>query len=133
MRNIVYQIVDTLSIRQPPLRSPRTGTSLTRRSACTAVARIVLSVACTGTSLACGGDSAGGIGEPVQPTPIVTTGTAVPELASFDRVLTTLMGKWGIPGGAIADVKDGRLVLAHGYGYADAEAKAPVARALRSL
>jgi N-acyl-D-amino-acid deacylase len=97
------------------------------RSARTTVARIAIAVACAGAALACGGDGAGGIGEPVQPTPIVTTGTAVPELASFDRVLTTLMGKWGIPGGAIAVVKDGRLVLARGYGYADADAKSPVA------
>ena len=111
----------------PPLRSPRTGTSRTLRGARDTVARIVLSIACAGASLACGGDGAGGIGEPVQPPPIVTTGTAVPELASFDRVLTALMGKWGIPGGAIAVVKDGRLVLARGYGYADAEAKDPVA------
>ena len=55
------------------------------------------------------------------------TGTAVPELASFDRVVGDLMRKWGIPGGTLAVVKDGRLVLARGYGYADAEAKAPVA------
>jgi N-acyl-D-amino-acid deacylase len=38
-----------------------------------------------------------------------------------------LMKKWGIPGGAIAVVKDGRLVLARGYGYSDATTKEPVA------
>ena len=55
------------------------------------------------------------------------TGTAVPELASFDRVITDLMKRWGIPGGAIAVVKDGRLVLARGYGYSDLDAKTSVA------
>ena len=52
---------------------------------------------------------------------------AVQELAAFDRVLTDLMRKWAIPGGALAVVKDGRLVLARGYGYADVDAKEPVA------
>ncbi len=37
----------------------------------------------------------------------------------FDRRIPDLMEKWNIPGGAIAIVKDGRLVLAKGYGYAD--------------
>ena len=32
------------------------------------------------------------------------------------------MQKWSIPGGAVAVVKDGRLVLAHGYGQADRDA-----------
>lgn len=97
------------------------------RHAHTTATRIALVLSCAGVALACGGDSSGTIGEPVQPATMPTTGTAVPELASFDRVLTTLMGKWGIPGGSIAVVKDGRLVLARGYGYADAERKEPVA------
>ena len=37
------------------------------------------------------------------------------------------MERWAIPGGAIAVVKDGRLVLARGYGYADVDAKEVVA------
>jgi N-acyl-D-amino-acid deacylase len=85
-------------------------------------------VACCGiVALACGGGPTEGGGEPVQPTAIPITGAAVPELASFDRVVTDLMRKWGIPGGSIAVVKDGRLVLARGYGYADADAKESVA------
>ena len=97
------------------------------RRAHTTATRIALVLSCAGVALACGGDSSGTIGGPVQPATMPTSGTAVPELASFDRVLTTLMGKWGIPGGSIAVVKDGRLVLARGYGYANAEAKEPVA------
>jgi N-acyl-D-amino-acid deacylase len=47
------------------------------------------------------------------------TGVAAPGMGSFDRIVPDLMKKWGIPGGAVAVVKDGRLVLARGYGYAD--------------
>lgn len=44
-------------------------------------------------------------------------------MASVDQVFSTLMTRWEIPGGAIAIVKDGRLVYARGFGYADAEAR----------
>src|SRR4029450_796261 len=53
------------------------------------------------------------------------TGTAVPELASFDQIIPALMVKWGIPGGAVAVVKDGRLIYSRGYGYADIETATP--------
>jgi N-acyl-D-amino-acid deacylase len=49
------------------------------------------------------------------------TGTRVPELAIFDRTVRDLMDKWQIPGGSLAVVKDGRLILARGYGWADRE------------
>lgn len=52
---------------------------------------------------------------------IAVTGAPVPELASFDRAILDLMEKWRIPGGSIAVVKDERLVMAHGYGWADRE------------
>jgi len=55
------------------------------------------------------------------------TGTEVPGMASFDQIMPALMVKWGIPGGAVAVVKDGRLVYSRGYGYADLETAAPVA------
>jgi CubicO group peptidase (beta-lactamase class C family) len=58
--------------------------------------------------------------------PIVVTGAAAPELKSLDDEITSLMRKWSIPGGAVAVVKDGRLVLAHGYGLADRDAGKPV-------
>jgi N-acyl-D-amino-acid deacylase len=80
-----------------------------------------------GGAVACGGGGSDTVAPPVQSTTIPATGLAVPELASFDRVLMDLMQKWGIPGGAIAVVKDGRLVLARGYGYSDATTKEPVA------
>ena len=43
-------------------------------------------------------------------------------MASFDRHITSLMNKYRIPGGAVAVAKNGKLVLAHGYGMADVEA-----------
>jgi N-acyl-D-amino-acid deacylase len=54
------------------------------------------------------------------------TGVAVPALASYDRIMRGLMAKWEIPGGAVAVVRDGRLVLARGYGWADRVARRPV-------
>ena len=57
---------------------------------------------------------------------IVITGTAAPDLKPVDDEITRLMRRWQIPGGAAALVKDGQLVLAHGYGFADREAGNPV-------
>jgi len=48
---------------------------------------------------------------------------AVPALPSFDREMAVFMEPRGIPGGALAVVKDGRLVYAKGYGFADRERK----------
>jgi len=47
-------------------------------------------------------------------------------MASFDRLITSVMKAWDIPGGAVAVAKDGRLVYARGYGYADLAAQQPV-------
>src|SRR5579862_146193 len=52
---------------------------------------------------------------------IVVTGADQPAMASFDRMLTALMQKYEIPGGAVAVAKNGRIVFAHGYGWADRE------------
>jgi N-acyl-D-amino-acid deacylase len=48
-----------------------------------------------------------------------STGTHVPELAAYDNLAASLLAKYQIPGGAIAVVRDGRLVFARGYGYAN--------------
>lgn len=47
-------------------------------------------------------------------------------MAIYDRVITQLMSKWGVPGGSLAVSKDGRLVLAKAYGTADKEKNLPV-------
>ncbi len=51
--------------------------------------------------------------------------TTSPE-ESFDALFPSLMAKWGVPGGAVAVVKDDRLVFAKGYGKSDTESGTPV-------
>lgn len=50
-----------------------------------------------------------------------------PALVSFDRMLTSFMTLYEIPGGALAVTKDSRLVYARGFGWADVNRKRPVA------
>ena len=42
------------------------------------------------------------------------------------RAIPDLMRKYAIPGGAVAVVRDGKLIYARGFGYADVENKTPV-------
>jgi CubicO group peptidase (beta-lactamase class C family) len=77
-------------------------------------------------ALAAGSAPGGSLPPGGRQAEIPLTGTAVPELASFDRIVADLMARWGIPGGAVAVVKDGRLILARGYGWADRENRRPV-------
>src|SRR5688500_3024469 len=75
--------------------------------------------------VACGGEpTAPVVTAPPQEVPV--TGSAVPGMESFDAAITAFMRKLSIPGGAVAVMRDGRLVYARGFGYADVEAKAPV-------
>src|SRR5205085_4688575 len=45
---------------------------------------------------------------------------------SFDQVFSDMIRKYNIPGGAVAVMRDGKLVYARGFGYADVENKKPV-------
>ena len=54
------------------------------------------------------------------------TGDAVPGLAVLDTAMTSLMHQYGVPGAALAVTRNGRLVLARGYGLADKDAGLPV-------
>jgi CubicO group peptidase (beta-lactamase class C family) len=63
---------------------------------------------------------------PLNHAAIPITGPLVLGMESYDRIIPTFMAKYNVPGGAVAVVKDGRLVFAHGYGYADATAGSPV-------
>jgi len=54
------------------------------------------------------------------------TGAAVPGMTSYDKVIPDLMRKHDIPGGAVAVMRDGRLIYARGFGYANVENKTPV-------
>ncbi len=80
---------------------------------------LVLGVGLLLASTGQGGAKAG------QPTP-PATGSPVSSLMSFDRLMLDLLKRWNLPGGALAVAKDGRLVLARGYGYADKESQEPV-------
>ncbi len=46
--------------------------------------------------------------------------------AAFDPEVEAFMAARNVPGGALAVVKDGRLVYARGYGWADRDAEIPV-------
>ena len=61
-----------------------------------------------------------------EPPALPATGLAVPGMESFDQIVTGLMRKGELPGGAIAVAKNGRLLLARGYGLADVRQKQPV-------
>lgn len=54
------------------------------------------------------------------------TGVAVPELAAFDSQVQAFMQRWNLTGGAVAVTRNGRLVLARGYGVTDAGGSTPV-------
>ena len=54
------------------------------------------------------------------------TGIDVAGMEKFDELIPALLEKWDIPGGAVAIAKDGRLVFAKGYGFADIESEEPV-------
>ena len=91
--------------------------------------RVALAVALTG-AWACSGGSPTGGSPPSQntavPADVPVTGTAVPGMEAFDTGIPALMRQYGIPGGAVAVVRDGRLVYARGFGHADVEAKETV-------
>ncbi len=54
------------------------------------------------------------------------TGKAGPGLELFDSLVQTLMTRHGIPGAALVIAKDGKLVYAKGFGWADLTAATPV-------
>jgi N-acyl-D-amino-acid deacylase len=55
-----------------------------------------------------------------------STGIANPALSPFDDLLTSFIEKHKVPGAALAVSRNGKLVYARGYGYADVEKKLPV-------
>lgn len=90
--------------------------------------RTSIRIAGLGVLVACGGD-------PTKPSPVDTssaqqdipvTGTVVSGMTWYDKAIPDLMRKHKIPGGAVAVVRDGKLIYARGFGYADVENKTPV-------
>jgi N-acyl-D-amino-acid deacylase len=54
------------------------------------------------------------------------TGQAGPGLGRFDEVMLETLRKHDVPGASLCLAKDGRLVFARGYGWADVKAREPV-------
>jgi N-acyl-D-amino-acid deacylase len=61
-----------------------------------------------------------------SPASIPSTGEARPQFASYDRMMLALMAEHGVPGASLAVARDGKLLLARGYGWADIEKREPV-------
>jgi N-acyl-D-amino-acid deacylase len=65
-----------------------------------------------------------GVRPPDAAIPI--TGKAGPGLELFDRAMLAIMDRHGVPGAALALARNGKLVLAKGYGWANAATGEPV-------
>ena len=106
--------------------SLRRGRSVSDR----AITITTIRIACLALLLSCGGDP---IAPPVSPpvTPpaqpeLPISGAAVPGMAAYDQAITDFMRKYAIPGGAVAVLRDGKLIYARGFGYADVVNRTPV-------
>ena len=75
--------------------------------------------------LSCSGEPTTPPAIPAEPAPaqaeIPVTGVAVPGMESYEKAVADFMRKYSIPGGAVAVVRDGKLIYARGFGYADVE------------
>jgi N-acyl-D-amino-acid deacylase len=69
-------------------------------------------------------------GQPPQPPPpfekVPVTGKAGPGLEPIDLAMLKIMDRHGVPGAALALAKDGKLILAKGYGWSDLTKGTPV-------
>ena len=75
--------------------------------------------------ISCGGEPTA---PPVTPTQqdIPITGAVMAGMEPFEQSVRDVMKKYKLPGGAIAVVRDGKLIYARGFGYADVENKTQV-------
>ena len=64
--------------------------------------------------------------KPKEREPVVSTGRQFAELKPFDELMEGFVRDNELPGAALAVAKDGRLVYARGFGYADVEKKQSV-------
>jgi len=87
--------------------------------------RIAISIACLAVLPSCGREPTTPVTTTAQPE-MPITGAAEPGMKSYDQVISDFMRKYSIPGGAVAVMRDGKLIYARGFGYADVENKTPV-------
>jgi N-acyl-D-amino-acid deacylase len=88
----------------------------------------VASSACVAALAACSGEPVGPVNPPPPPVQqeILISGQAVPGMESYDKTISDFMRQFAIPGGAVAVMRDGKLIYARGFGFADVENKKPV-------
>ena len=55
-----------------------------------------------------------------------STGKSLPGTEPFDIAISEFIAKWNVPGASLAVAKDGKLVLAKGYGISNKATNAPV-------
>jgi hypothetical protein len=89
------------------------------------IAITTVAIACLAVLPSCKGEpTAPPVIPPVTPPAqqeIPISGAAVPGMESYDQVISAFMRKHAIPGGAVAVLRDGKLLYARGFGYADVE------------
>lgn len=57
------------------------------------------------------------------PSDIPVSGPAVPGVDAYDQAVESFMLKWNVPGLTLAVARNGQLIVARGYGYAEYDAK----------
>jgi N-acyl-D-amino-acid deacylase len=57
---------------------------------------------------------------------IPVSGAADPRLAAFDKLMTDFLREHQVPGASLAVARNGKIVYARGFGYADVAKKQPV-------
>src|SRR5918999_2008611 len=97
------------------------------KASMTGIRITTIPIACLAVLLSCAGAPpvAPPDTPPAQPE-IPVSGPAVPGMGFYDQKIPNLMRKYAIPGGAVAVLRDGKLIYARGFGYADVENKTPV-------
>ena len=61
-----------------------------------------------------------------DPSKVLVSGKAVPELSHFDTLFRQFMAKYRVPGASFALARNGRLIYARGFGVADLASGRPV-------
>ncbi len=61
-----------------------------------------------------------------QPPDMPVTGVAGPGLERFDAVMKKVLLRYEVPGGSLAIARQGKLVLARGYGYSNVRTGKPI-------
>jgi CubicO group peptidase (beta-lactamase class C family) len=84
----------------------------------------------TGAAAVALGSGSVALGQP-GPAKIPITGRAMPRLKRFDSVMVELIERHGFPGASLAMAKEGRLVFARGYGFADLKNRTTVRPAMQ--